>query len=135
MAITTHWGSPPQDLLNGLMPGTVHVWRAPLDDSPGRASRYRSYLSADELIRADRFRTPHPQYQFVVTRGILRMLLSRYVGIPPAQLHFETQAQGKLSGYFLHDFETLSAYVLFRYNPLLDRWLSPHIGDPPHKIC
>ena len=95
MAITTHWGSPPQDLLNGLMPGTVHVWRAPLDDSPGRASRYRSYLSADELIRADRFRTPHPQYQFVVTRGILRMLLSRYVGIPPAQLHFETQAQGK----------------------------------------
>ena len=95
MAITTYWASPPKDLLYSLVPGSVHVWRVPLNDSPTLASRYRPYLSTDELTRADRFRMPHPQYQFVVTRGILRMLLSRYVGVPPAQLHFETQSQGK----------------------------------------
>lgn len=71
------------------------MWRASLDDSPGRVSRYRSYLSTDELIRANRFRMPHPQSQFIITRGILRMLLSRYMGVSPAQLHFETQSQGK----------------------------------------
>ena len=95
MSITTHWASLPQDFLYKLVPGKVHVWRAPLDDSPERASRYRSYLSADELTRADRCRTPHPQYQFVVTRGILRMLLSQYMEIRPAQLQFETQPRGK----------------------------------------
>ncbi len=95
MAITTHWTSPPQDLRYSLESGTVHVWRASLDASPGRVSRYRSYLSQDELARADRFRMPHPHYQFIITRGILRMLLSRYTGVLPAQLHFETQAQGK----------------------------------------
>ena len=95
MSITTHWASLPQDFLYKLVPGTVHVWRATLDDSPERASRYRSYLSADELTRANRCRTPHPQYQFVVTRGILRMLLSRYMKVRPAQLQFETQPQGK----------------------------------------
>ncbi len=95
MSITTHWASPPQDLLNSLISGAVHVWRAPLDDSPERTSRFRPYLSDDELTRADRCRIPHPQYQFVVTRGILRILLSQYVSFPPAHLHFETQPQGK----------------------------------------
>jgi 4'-phosphopantetheinyl transferase len=95
MSMTTHWGSLPQEFLYKLVPGTVHVWRVPLDDSPERASCYRAYLSADELARADRCRIPHPQYQFVVTRGILRMLLSQYMKVHPAQLQFETQPQGK----------------------------------------
>lgn len=96
MAVTTHWASPPQDLLKSLIPGAVHVWRVPLDDSPERASRFRLHLSDDERGRADRCRTPHPQYQFVITRSILRILLSRYLGILPTQIHFETQPQGKL---------------------------------------
>ena len=95
MSITTHWASLPQDFLYKLVPGNVHVWRTPLDDSPERASCYRPYLSVDELTRAERCRTPHPQYQFVITRGILRMLLGRYMKVRPAQLQFETQPQGK----------------------------------------
>ena len=95
MAITTHWVSPPQDLQYSLESGIVHVWRVSLDDSPSRISRYQSHLSTDELARADRFRMPHPQSQFIITRGILRILLSRYMRVSPAQLHFETQDQGK----------------------------------------
>ena len=97
MSITTPWASPPQDFRYKLVPGTVHVWRVLLDDSPERASRYRAYLSTDERARAERCRIPHPQFQFTITRGILRMLLSRYLGVPSAQLRFETQAQGKPS--------------------------------------
>ena len=95
MSITTHWASPPQDLLSNLKAGSVHVWRTPLDDSPERALRFRPYLSADERVRADRCRTPHPQYQFIVTRGILRILLSRYIGVQPTELIFSTQPHGK----------------------------------------
>ncbi len=93
--ITTPWTSPPQDLLNSLSPQLVHVWRAPLDDSPERASRFRRYLSDAERTKADRCRTPHPQYQFVITRSILRILLSQYLGVLPTHIQFNTQPQGK----------------------------------------
>ncbi|MEX0829874.1 MAG: 4'-phosphopantetheinyl transferase superfamily protein [Nitrospirales bacterium] len=95
MPITTYWRSPPEDFLFTLTPGTVHVWRAPLGDSSERASHFRPYLSDLEIIRANRCRIPQPQYQLVITRGLLRILLSRYVGVPPAELHFENQPQGK----------------------------------------
>ncbi len=95
MPITTPWTSPPQDWRSSLQPGSVHVWRTELDHSPERAIRFRPSLSADEGVRADRCRTPHPQYQFVVTRGILRTLLSRYMGVPSTKIQFATQPQGK----------------------------------------
>ncbi len=95
MSIFTHWASPPQKLSSSLIPGTVHVWRTQLDDSSERVARLRRYLSAEEQTRADRCRIPHPQYQFVVTRGILRTLLSRYIGVSPSDVHFMTQSQGK----------------------------------------
>lgn len=95
MPITTIWATPPHDLLNSLMPDSVHVWRTRLDDSHERACRFRPYLSDDEHTKADRCRTPHPQYQFVITRGLLRILLSQYTGVPPTELHFVTHPQGK----------------------------------------
>ncbi|MDH4360838.1 MAG: 4'-phosphopantetheinyl transferase superfamily protein [Nitrospirota bacterium] len=95
MLASTHWASPSQDLFLSLSPGVVHVWRAHLEDSPLQASRYLPYLAADERARAERFRVPHPQYQFVSSRGILRRLLSHYVGVPAANLRFETNPQGK----------------------------------------
>ena len=95
MLASTHWASPSPDLFQSLSPGVVHVWRAQLEDSPLQAARYLPYLSADERARAERFRVPHPQYQFVSTRGILRRLLSQYVGVPAANLRIESKLQGK----------------------------------------
>ena len=95
MLASTHWACPSQDLFRSLSPSVVHVWRAPLEDSPGQAARYRPGLSADERARAERCRMPHPQYSFVSTRGILRRLLSHYVGVPAANLRIETTLQGK----------------------------------------
>ena len=95
MPIITHWASPPIDLFSKLTPGVVHIWRTPLDDSSKRASRFRPLLSADERVRADRCRIPHPQYQFIITRGILRILLSRYVHAPSSQIQLQSLPQGK----------------------------------------
>ncbi len=95
MSIATHWTSPPQDFPNSLTPEVGHVWRVRLDDSPERAARFRHHLSDDECGRAERCRAPHPQYQFIITRSILRILLGRYLGTLPTQIHFKTQAQGK----------------------------------------
>ncbi|MDH5428732.1 MAG: 4'-phosphopantetheinyl transferase superfamily protein [Nitrospirota bacterium] len=95
MAISTHWHCPPKDFRFTLEPGDVHIWRAPLSESSAYASRFRPYLSDQEIIRSNRYRIPHPQYQFVITRGILRTLLSHYISVPTSELLFENQAHGK----------------------------------------
>jgi 4'-phosphopantetheinyl transferase len=95
MLASTHWACPPQDIFLSLSPGVVHVWRAHLDDSPLQAARYRANLSAEECARAERYRVPHAKNQFIATRGILRSLLSYYVGLPAVNLRFATNLQGK----------------------------------------
>ncbi len=95
MFASTYWASPSHDIFLSLAPGVVHVWRAHLEDSPLQASQYLPYLSTDERARAERFRVPQPQYEFVSTRGILRRLLSRYSGVTAAKLQFESNTQGK----------------------------------------
>ncbi|MGP0594055.1 4'-phosphopantetheinyl transferase family protein [Nitrospira sp. T9] len=75
----------------------VHVWRVHLDRSPRQAALYRADLSEGERARAERYRLPHHQYQFISTRGILRNLIGHYVGIPPGTLGLENNLQGKPS--------------------------------------
>lgn len=95
MSPSTHWACPSHDLFRSLSPGVVHVWRASLEDSANQAARYRSELSADELPRAERYRFPHPQNQFISTRGILRRLLSQYVDVPVGRLRIGSDPAGK----------------------------------------
>ena len=97
MLTPTHWACPSPDIFRNLAPGIVHVWRVHLDMSPRQAALYRIDLSEDERARAERYRFPHHQYQFISTRGILRSLVGRYVGIPPGTLRFENNVQGKPS--------------------------------------
>ncbi|WNM59188.1 4'-phosphopantetheinyl transferase family protein [Candidatus Nitrospira allomarina] len=73
----------------------VHVWRVHLDMSPRQADLYRADLSEEERARAERYRLPHHQYQFISTRGILRNLMGHYVGISPGTLRLENNIQGK----------------------------------------
>jgi 4'-phosphopantetheinyl transferase len=78
-----------------LKEGDVHVWRLPLDQ-PGEHGTYlRSLLSADEEERAQRFRFPRDRERFVVCRGLLRVLLGRYLSCHPGRLRFAYGAHGK----------------------------------------
>ena len=95
MSIITNWVTPPDNLSNNLTLGAVDVWRVLLDDSPDRASLFRTHLTDVERSKADRCHAPHPQYQFVITRGILRILLSRYLEVSPTNIHFALQPLGK----------------------------------------
>jgi 4'-phosphopantetheinyl transferase len=95
MLPSTFWASPTPDVFRSLSPDVVHVWRVHLITTPVQAALYRTQLSEDERSRAERYRFPHHQYLFISTRGILRRLLSLYVGIPPAALRLENNQQGK----------------------------------------
>jgi 4'-phosphopantetheinyl transferase len=73
----------------------VHVWRAPLDRLVGDVPRLHALLSADEQARCRRFVRESDRIRFGLTRGILRMVLSRYCGVPAAALAFTYSAYGK----------------------------------------
>jgi 4'-phosphopantetheinyl transferase len=87
------WQSPPAALLLGH--DEVHVWRAQLDVSAHDLATYQRSLSADEISRVHQLYNPADQRRFVARRGILRRLLSNYIAIKPAEIHFIHTAYGK----------------------------------------
>lgn len=75
--------------------GTVHVWRASLIQPPAIAQQLSQYLSPDEQAKVERFRFVQHQQRSLISRGILRTLLGRYLNIDPATLKFDYEAHGK----------------------------------------
>ena len=78
------------------LPGReVHVWRTSLNTSSVHLQSLQRALSPDELERANRFHFAHHRHHFIVARGTLRTLLSRYLNTSPKELHFQYNVYGK----------------------------------------
>ncbi|HLH68505.1 MAG TPA: hypothetical protein VKY90_05635 [Candidatus Dormibacteraeota bacterium] len=73
----------------------VHLWRAPLDLDREPLARLREVLSSEERALALTFRFQWARDRFVASRGWLRLLLGRYLGMPPSRLRFVIQTNGK----------------------------------------
>jgi 4'-phosphopantetheinyl transferase len=73
----------------------LHIWRAALDRPPDVTARLRTVLSAAECERAGRFYLPQHGARYVVGRGLLRVLLARYVGLAPEEIEFAYGPHGK----------------------------------------
>lgn len=89
----SHWQSAPLRLT--LQPAEVHVWRAALDLQESAVRRLWQLLTADERARAERFVLPRDRTHFVVARGLLRVLLGRYLRRRPEHLRFCYGPHGK----------------------------------------
>ena len=89
--------SPPFTALSDLRLANhqVQVWQAWLDCSAQELIRYSALLSEDEQRRAGRFHFESDRNHYIVARGLLRLLLSAYLDIPPAQVEFCYGPQGK----------------------------------------
>lgn len=76
--------------------GDVHVWVADLDAGDlGAAGDYARLLSPEESERASRFARARDASRWRRSRGLLRLLLGRYLGADPAGLRFEAGEHGK----------------------------------------
>lgn len=95
------WRSPPEKLT--LQPDEVQIWRADLQESDA-IETYYFLLSPDEQSRANRFHFPKDRNRFVMARGILRLILSRYLDLPPSALQFCYSPTGKPSLAHAFDF-------------------------------
>jgi 4'-phosphopantetheinyl transferase len=78
-----------------LTDGDVHVWQVDLDSEAPNAQDLLPFLDQAERLRAGRYRLQRDRRRFIVARGMLRWLLSRYVHIRPESLEFSYGPYGK----------------------------------------
>jgi 4'-phosphopantetheinyl transferase len=78
-----------------LADNALHIWLALADEHGPSLPRYTQYLSPDELQRAGRLRLPKLQERFIISRGLLRALLGRYLDCRPELIQFAFSLQGK----------------------------------------
>ena len=86
--------SPPID---ELPDADVHVWACATQHcrEPGLLSDYAALLSDGERDRWRRFVFERDRHTYLVSRALLRTVLSRYVAMPPARFAFGAGPHGK----------------------------------------
>jgi 4'-phosphopantetheinyl transferase len=78
-----------------IKPNEVHFWQCSFDANKVRVPHYKSLLAQDELIRAEKFKFEIDRERYVISRGILRMLLGEYLNENPQKIKFNYTTYGK----------------------------------------
>jgi 4'-phosphopantetheinyl transferase len=86
----------PSEEIN-LATANVEVWTADLDTLALRIGDFVSLLAPEERNRAGALRSARHRCRFIAGRGILRLLLSSSVGIPPMDIELVYGPRGKPS--------------------------------------
>lgn len=73
----------------------IHIWQASLDYNKSKFNLLIGSLSEDEIERSNRFYFEKDRMQFIVRRGILKQIISKYLEINPKNLLFEYNPFGK----------------------------------------
>lgn len=92
----------------------VHVWSVDVGSAYTRRDGLWSFLAGDERQRASDFHFEGDRERFVVSRGVLRAFLGRYLGRHPGSLGFDYNLYGKphLAGDFGMCFSTSHSHGL-----------------------
>ncbi|HLW65065.1 MAG TPA: hypothetical protein VKS79_07050, partial [Gemmataceae bacterium] len=83
------------NLTHALNDGEVHVWPISLSVAPEERLRLLESLSQEERTRANGFSLPHLKERYIAGRGMVRGIVARYLGCPPAEIEFAYTAYGK----------------------------------------
>ncbi len=78
-----------------LDPRAVHVWFCELPRYAGRQASFAAQLSDDERARATRFAFNRDRRCFILSHGLLRLVLSRYLRSEPGEIRFAVGPHGK----------------------------------------
>lgn len=89
-----HWPLPP-GVHPALADDDLHFWTARLDLPPTQLLQLLALLSDEERARLERFHFPLHRHRYAAAHGQLRLILSTYLPIPPADLLFAAADYGK----------------------------------------
>ena len=87
------WSVPHQTPI--LLNDDIHVWRASLEVPSARLEYLYRMLSEDEVIRAKQYCFEQDRRRFIIRRGLLRRILSGYLGQSPSKISFSYNSYGK----------------------------------------
>jgi 4'-phosphopantetheinyl transferase len=73
----------------------LHVWRAPIALPLARVETLASCLDADEIARAGKFHLEKDRSRYIAAHGLLRSILSMYLGIESSRIRFSYKENGK----------------------------------------
>lgn len=76
---------------------TIHLWCASFAALPWPLARLQRLLTAEELDKASRYQRAADQQRMMASRGMLRLLLARYLGSDPASIPLMRTPAGKPS--------------------------------------
>ncbi len=77
----------------------IHLWLAFLAEltDPSLLAEYRQLLTEQELRQQLRFRFERDKHRYLVTRAMVRTVLSKYADVAPRDWQFEVNAYGRPS--------------------------------------
>lgn len=78
-----------------LSPHDIHIWCVDLNNPPVEIQALKVTLSPDELERAVRFKFERDQQYFIAARGMLRLILARYLNAEPETIQFSYGSHNK----------------------------------------
>lgn len=115
----------------------VEVWRGSLDQEPEVRERLQTLLDRDELERAASFHFDRDRHRYVVGRGVLRLLLARYLDRDPRELRFAYGSERKPSlvgGGLEFNLAHSEGSVLYAFSPAFEvgidvELLRPDVAD------
>ena len=87
------WDKPPQNL--SLKNNEIHIWFLNIDDFIEELDFFGNILSKDELSRSQRYKREILQHNFIINRGFLRFILSKYLSINSSLIRFDYHPKGK----------------------------------------
>lgn len=108
------WNTPPINLR--LLKMEVHVWRASLEQPASVIQNLQKFLAPDEVTRAWQFYFEKDRNHFIVARGLLRVILGRYLNTDPSHLRFCYNSYGKPSLDFIFHQVELSFNLSHSHN-------------------
>lgn len=96
-----------------LLPENIHIWRASLEVSLEVLDFLWKCLSTDEQCHANTFVVEKPKRNFIISRGILRLLLSYYGEIAYSK---KSSVNIKPKGYYSISTKIDPAKIIFHSN-------------------
>lgn len=78
-----------------LSHGDIHLWSVSLDSDKNLKNECLASLTDQELERISFFKFENVQNSFIISQGVLRLLLSNYLNIPPEKIRIGRHKKGK----------------------------------------
>ena len=100
-----------------LREGEIHVWQASLDGDADSLRRLSALLSSEERDRTARFHFQQDRDRWARCRGVLRMLLGRYLSGDASKIHLLVDEKGKpyLNGELTFNLSHSSEAAVFAF--------------------